>query len=370
MNTRIIKIKPNEVAEVIPEEISKILKEPAEALRNGEVIAFPTETVYGLGANATDSYAVKKIFELKGRPSDNPLIVHLHSVEEIEKYAIISNEVEEEIIKNLMPGPITIILKKKDIISNLATAGLDTVGIRVPYNSVAREVIRLSRVPVCAPSANISGKPSATDPNTVIEEFSGKIPFIIDSGRTHIGIESTVVIVKDEDEKFSIVILRPGFITKEDIEDLINDKYFKKPVDVIYYEELNVEKPLSPGQKYKHYAPKSHVVLVKEIKKIEQLIQQFKKDWLRDIQNAKVGVLGRPKFLKETKNYLEYLGIRNIVDIEWCNYDLIDCARNLFFAYRIFDKENTAVIFVESIEERGIGYSIMNRVKKSATYII
>ncbi len=360
MITKVIKINPSEITK----KDIEILEEVGKSIREGEVVAFPTETVYGLGANACDDKAVRKIFELKGRPSDNPLIVHLSSKSDIEKFAIVSNDIEKLIISNLMPGPITIILKKKPIISNITTANLDTVGIRIPYNPIAQKLIELAKVPVCAPSANISGKPSATDPTTVIEEFSGKIPFIIDGGRTHIGIESTVVMVKEYPSKFSILILRPGFITKEDIEDLLSSTKIQKEVEVIYAEEYSTINPLSPGQKYKHYSPKSHVVIVKNLKNIE------KADIVRTFINDKIGILGRPNFIKEVKNILNYIGAKYTVELEWCNYDLIECARNLFFAYRMFDKENVGIILVENLEETGIGYAIMNRVKKSSTYTI
>lgn len=360
MITKVIKINPSEITK----KDIEILEEVGKSIREGEVVAFPTETVYGLGANACDDKAVRKIFELKGRPSDNPLIVHLSSKSDIEKFAIVSNDIEKLIISNLMPGPITIILKKKPIISNITTANLDTVGIRIPYNPIAQKLIELAKVPVCAPSANISGKPSATDPTTVIEEFSGKIPFIIDGGRTHIGIESTVVMVKEYPSKFSILILRPGFITKEDIEDLLSSTKLQKEIEVMYAEEYSTITPLSPGQKYKHYSPKSHVVIVKNLKNIE------KADIVRTFINDKIGILGRPNFIKEVKNILNYLGAKYTVELEWCNYDLIECARNLFFAYRMFDKENVGIILVENLEETGIGYAIMNRVKKSSTYTI
>ncbi|MGB9621076.1 MAG: L-threonylcarbamoyladenylate synthase [Brevinematia bacterium] len=357
MNTKVIKITNQEI-----KENPYLLREAAKIIAEGEVVAFPTETVYGLGANALNEKAVRKIFELKGRPSDNPLIVHLHSKELIKNYAEISNEVEKQIVEDLMPGPLTLILKKKEIISSIVTAGLPTVGIRIPYNPIAQKLIELSGVPISAPSANLSGKPSATEAQTVIEEFAGKIPFVIDGGKTHIGIESTVIMVKEEETKYSILILRPGFITKEDLENFVNENKFSKQVEVIYSENIQQETPLSPGQKYKHYSPKSHVAIIKDFKKAEELIKDFK--------NEKIGVLGRKNFLKEVKKILTYLGVKNIFELEWCEYDLIDCARNLFFAYRIFDKENVAIILVEYLEEKGLGYSIMNRVKKSSTYFI
>ncbi|MCX8029372.1 MAG: L-threonylcarbamoyladenylate synthase [Brevinematales bacterium] len=357
METRIVRISVDEIDKDL-----YLLRKPANSLKMGDVVAFPTETVYGLGANATMSEAVKKIFELKGRPYDNPLIVHLHSKDEVYKYASVSNEVEEKILDTFTPGPITVVLKKKEVISAISTAGLDTVGIRIPYNPIARKLIELSEVPVAAPSANISGKPSATDPNTVIEEFSGKIPYIVDGGRTHIGIESTVVKVEEAPEKFTILIVRPGFVTKEDLEEFVTSAQFKKPVEVLYVDERDVDKPISPGQKYKHYSPKCHVVLVNDINKVYEVVKEYK--------NGKIGLLGRPKFLSKLRKLLEYWGIKDIVELEWCKNDIIDCARNLFFAYRIFDKENTILILVERLEEKGIGYSIMNRVRKSATYIV
>ncbi len=355
------------VKKVSPEEVlsnPKILKEAVELLRRGEIVAFPTETVYGLGANALDDKAILKVFEIKGRPSDNPLIVHLHSKNVIEQYAYITNEVEKHIIEKLTPGPLTIILKKKENISKYATAGLETVGIRIPYHPIAEKLIEIANVPVAAPSANISGKPSPNDAQSVIEDLSGKIPYIIDGGRTHIGIESTVVKVNELEDKYLVMILRPGFITKEDIEELFQEVETKKPVEVAYKEELE-GKPLSPGMKYKHYSPKAHVIVVSNISKdFDNFAPQFK--------DKKCGILGRPNFVKELKTKLEVLSFnpQNIITLEWCKDDIIECARNLFFAYRYFDRENVDAIFVEKLNETGIEYAIMNRVKKSATYFI
>jgi L-threonylcarbamoyladenylate synthase len=355
------------VKKVTIEDVSnnpEILREPANLLKEGELVVFPTETVYGLGANALNDEAVLKVFEIKGRPSDNPLIVHLHSKDVIEKYAYISNEVESQIIETLTPGPITVILKKREIISNYATAGLETVGIRIPYHPVAQKLIETANVPIAAPSANLSGKPSPSDTQSVIEDLSGKVPYIIDSGRTHIGIESTVISVKRIEGKYLVTILRPGFITKEDIEEIFKHKKMQEVVEVIYKEEIE-GKPLSPGLKYKHYAPRAHVIIVSSIsKEFDNLAAQFK--------NQKCGILGRPKFIKKLKQRLEILNFKSekIIPLEWCKDDIIECARNLFFAYRYFDRENVDAIFVEKLSENGVEYAIMNRVKKSATYFI
>jgi len=341
-----------------------ILKEAGELLKGGELVAFPTETVYGLGANALDDKAVLKVFEIKGRPNDNPLIVHLHSKNVIEKYAYITNEIEHYIIETLTPGPLTVILKKKENISKYATAGLETVGIRIPYHPIAEKLIEIANIPVAAPSANLSGKPSPSDAQSVIEDLSGKIPYIIDGGRTHIGIESIVVKVNEIDDKYLVMILRPGFITKEDIEEVFQEVKTKKPVEVVYKEELE-GKPLSPGMKYKHYSPKAHVIVVSGISKdFDNFALQFK--------DKKCGILGRHDFIKKLKKRLEILNFKpqNIITLEWCKSDIIECARNLFFAYRYFDRENVDAIFVEKLNETGIEYAIMNRVKKSATYFI
>lgn len=357
MRTRIVRISYKS-AEIDYE----VLTEPAIALREGELVAFPTETVYGIGANSLLDGAVRKIFEVKGRPQDNPLIVHLHSKDVISKYAIVSNEVEEGIIGKFMPGPLTVILKSRGIVSSVVTAGLDTVGIRIPYNMIAQKLIELADVPVSAPSANLSGRPSATDPASVIEEFEGKIPYIIDGGRTHIGIESTVVLVKEEIDKFNILILRPGFVTKEDLEGFVSESKFSKPVFVRYSEDLSSEKPISPGQKYRHYSPKSRVVLLNDISKLEE--------FFKVVGRGRVGVLGRLDFLRNVEVYLKGLGFSDVIKVEWCRDDLLECARNLFIYYRLFDKEGVELLFVENLGDSGIAYSIMNRVKKSASYVL
>ncbi len=181
------------------------LKNVSNLINNGEIIVFPTETVYGIGANALDTEAVRKIFFAKGRPSDNPLIVHVGNKEEIERIAIIQSAVEQKLIDTFMPGPITIILKKKSIIPDIVSAGLDTVGVRMPSNEIANKIILTSKTPIAAPSANISGRPSGTKISDIREELENKVSVIIDGGDSNIGLESTVVKVVDDIP----VILRP-----------------------------------------------------------------------------------------------------------------------------------------------------------------
>lgn len=221
-------------------------------INNGELVAFPTETVYGLGADATNDKAVKKIFETKGRPQDNPLIVHLSNKKDINKYVKSISKIEQKIINKLMPGPISLVLEKNEIISNTVSCGLNTIAIRIPENKIARSFIKYSGKPICAPSANTSKRPSPTKAQHVFEDMENKIPLIIDGGNSNIGIESTVVKVENNE----VYILRPGKITKEILE---------KITKCIVHEKVNKEnkKIESPGVKYTHYCPKCEMILIK-----------------------------------------------------------------------------------------------------------
>ena len=220
-----------------------------EILKNGGVVAIPTETVYGLAANALDEKAVARIFAAKGRPSDNPLIVHITDARDIEKYAY-PNEKAYALAERFWPGPLTVILPKKDCIPNAVSAGLDTVAIRCPSHPVARAVIKAAGVPLAAPSANISGKPSATTAEHVLKDFGESIDAIIDGGTCDCGVESTVITVAAEPP----VLLRPGFVTPEQLRKLLPDLKIAEAVT----KELPADaKALSPGMKHKHYAPKA-----------------------------------------------------------------------------------------------------------------
>lgn len=202
------------------------LKAPAEAIREGKLVLFPTETVYGIGANALDEQAVKKIYIAKGRASDNPLIAHIANVEMLEELVEEIGEIEKKLIKNFWPGPLTIVFKKKNIVPDIITGGLDTVAIRMPSNEVAKKLIQYSKCPIAAPSANISGKPSGTIVEDIIEELDGKVEYVINGGKVDIGVESTVVRVVNG----TVHILRPGRITPENIEDLGIPVYIEKQI--------------------------------------------------------------------------------------------------------------------------------------------
>ena len=246
------------ITEVLKSTDKEAIKKGAKIIREGGIVAFPTETVYGLGANAYDKDAVSKIFEAKGRPSDNPLIVHVSTPYDAENIAY-TNELYYKLAKEFMPGPLTIILPKKDVIPKEVTAGLDSVAIRCPVNKVANELIREAGVPIAAPSANKSGRPSPTKASHVYDDMDGEIPLIIDGGECDVGVESTVIKISDS----SITILRPGLVTYEELLKVCSDVSINEAV-------LNDLKPgeiaQSPGMKYKHYAPKAKLFLIDDSK--------------------------------------------------------------------------------------------------------
>ena len=253
----------------------KELNEVIQILKNNGVIIFPTETVYGIGANALDEEAVKKIYIAKGRASDNPLIAHIANLEMLKKLVMEVGKVEEKLIEKFWPGPLTIVFKKKTVVPDVITGGLDTVAIRMPSDIIAHKLIEYSNCPIAAPSANISGKPSGTQVEDVIGELDGKVEYVIDGGKVDIGVESTVIRVIDG----VVHILRPGKVTPEDIENLGIPVYIEKQILGEYKEG---EKVMSPGIKYKHYAPNTKCVLVyseensKMVDKINELAQNKK----------------------------------------------------------------------------------------------
>ena len=282
------------------------LKAPAEAIKQGKLVLFPTETVYGIGANALDEEAVKKIYIAKGRASDNPLIAHIANLEMLKKLVMEVGKVEKKLIEKFWPGPLTIVFKKKPVVPDEITGGLDTVAIRMPSDIIAHKLIEYSNCPIAAPSANISGKPSGTQVEDVIGELDGKVEYVIDGGKVDIGVESTVIdvtgdvpvilrpgaITPEMVEKFcgSVIIdkgvidgvvhiLRPGKVTPEDIENLGIPVFIEKQILGEYKEG---EKVMSPGIKYKHYAPNTKCVLVyseensKMVEKINELAQNKK----------------------------------------------------------------------------------------------
>ncbi|MFC4402854.1 L-threonylcarbamoyladenylate synthase [Gracilibacillus xinjiangensis] len=318
------------------------LQEAAEQVKRGELIAFPTETVYGLGADATNEEAVQKIYQAKGRPSDNPLIVHVADKSQIKELVTEIPPLAEKMIDNFMPGPFTIILKSNGKIAPTVTAGLETIAIRIPNHPIGRAFVQETGLPIAAPSANISGKPSPTKANHVAEDLTGRIAGIIDGGATGVGLESTVV---DGTGK-TPVILRPGGVTAEEIEAITG--IVEKPV------KQETDKPKAPGMKYNHYEPEAPMYLINgDPLFFQQQINHFTNE------GKKVAVIASDELASciETNN-LYRCGSRD---------DLNEIAGNLYEALRFFKKADVDIILAETFPDRGIGQAIMNRLTKAAT---
>lgn len=345
METIIKKVDPNNID-------MNIIKQAANIIKKGGLVVFPTETVYGIGADALNEQAVKKIFKAKGRPQDNPLIVHIKDMEQLSDLV---NEVPEKaqlLAEKYWPGPFTMLFKKKEIIPNIVTAGLNTVAIRMPKNNIALSIIKESGKPIAAPSANISGKPSTTEVSHVIDDFNGKVDMIIDGGNSKIGLESTVIDVLNSPP----TILRPGGITLED--------FLKILKNVIYDPGLEYNKnqiPKCPGQKYRHYSPNALVELYKgNLSKIIHKINKNSKKYVNE--GKKIGILAT----SQTKKFYENGIIINVGD----RTNLLTISSNLFSTLRQFDHLGVEIILAEAVTENGVGKAIMNRLEKAASKII
>lgn len=329
----------------------EIVKEAALVIKNGGLVVFPTETVYGLGADATNERAVNNIFKAKGRPQDNPLIVHVGSFDMIPSLVKEIPPAAKKIMDRFFPGPITVIMEKSDLVPKVTSAGLNTVGIRMPENIIARELIREAGVPVAAPSANTSGLPSPTEVKRCVEDLDGRVDYIIGGGKCDYGLESTVI----DCSVYPPVILRPGRVTLEELREIDNNIYIDSGLIT------GNERPKAPGMKYKHYAPKAKVKIIqgsmqKTVEKINEIVQNYRDD------KSKVGIMATD----ETKDLYKQgrvisLGSRNDEEI---------IGSNLFETLRTLDDLKVDLILSESFEESGIGIAIMNRLKKSAGFDI
>nr|WP_317356980.1 L-threonylcarbamoyladenylate synthase [uncultured Tyzzerella sp.] len=329
------------------------LKKAANILKNDGLVAFPTETVYGLGANALKDDAIKKIYVAKGRPSDNPLIVHIADKNDI--YPLVDSVPKNALIliEKFWPGALTIVLKKSSIIPKTTSGGLDTVAIRMPNNNIALALIKQCGFPLAAPSANTSTKPSPTLASHVYNDLNNKIDMIIDGGKCDFGIESTVVEVFED----SVNILRPGSITKEMLQSVVNNVTIDK---AILNNNLNILAK-SPGMKYKHYAPFGDIFIIDGninniISYILNCLEEDKKNNIKSIVIASDETI---------KNYSSF----NTLNIG-SRKDLHLIAKNLFNLLRECDTLNIQKIYIESFLEEGVGLAIMNRLKKAANYKI
>lgn len=346
METRVAIIKD------LNKDIEKI-QEAAKIIHNGGIVTFPTETVYGLGANALDEEAVKKIFVAKGRPQDNPLIVHVAN-KDITPLVKEVPEVARKLINKFWPGPLTIILKKKDLIPNITSANLDTIGIRMPNNDVALKLIELSKKPIAAPSANISGRPSPTDIERCIEDLNGRVDYILGGSKSEVGVESTIVDCTVNPP----VVLRPGGITLEMLKEIDPEIEIDKAIIGKPKEDL---KPKAPGMKYRHYAPKAKIKIIKgnkekTIEKIQEIVENY-------IDIKKEVVILTTDELKNKFNKYKVISLGSEKNLE-------EIARNLFESLRTCDDLGADLILCQSFEEKGVGVAIMNRLNKAAGFDI
>jgi len=320
------------------------LKPAAEILRRGGLVAFPTETVYGLGGNALDPDAAKKIYAAKGRPSDNPLIVHLAKANDAVRYAR-ADQLYDRIAETLMPGPLTVILKKRDVIPDSVTGGLDTVGIRVPSHPVARELIELAGVPVAAPSANLSGKPSPTSFSHVLHDLDGKVDCIIDGGNCDFGLESTII----KPQNGVIKLLRPGAVTVEMLA-ILGETVEIDPAVTEKFDGI----PLAPGMKYRHYAPEKPLIVVEGS---DEAFYRFLS------QKERYGVICFDEDLP-------HLAGHHVLSCG-SSGDSLKQAQKLFSCLRWFDTvKDIDVIYARMPSKVGIGLAVFNRLVKAAGFQI
>ena len=347
MQTKVVKIDSANIDDAA-------MKEACDLIRAGELVAFPTETVYGLGADALHPEASKKIYAAKGRPSDNPLIVHISKFEDLVSIAKEVPPQAKKLADAFWPGPLTMIFPKSDIVPYGTTGGLDTVAIRMPDHPVALELIRRSGVPIAAPSANTSGRPSPTKAEHVMEDLHGKIPMILDGGAVMVGVESTII----DFTEIVPVILRPGWITKESMEEFLG-------CEVLMNTSLKASDhgiPRAPGMKYKHYAPKAEMVLVlgddqeKVVNHINQLAKEQKE------QGKKIGIIASDE-TKDLYQADEVVSVGQRAHLETVTAHLYDVLRE-------FDHKDVDMIYSEGFEGEPLSEAIMNRMVKAAGHEI
>ncbi len=357
MDTKRITIE--DTADIRDEELS----EAAQILQEGGLVAFPTETVYGLGANALDEEAARKIYEAKGRPSDNPLIAHVSSPEEVEPLVEYIPENGRKLMEAFWPGPLTMIFPKSAKVPYGTTGGLDTVAIRMPSDPVAGRLIALAGVPVAAPSANTSGRPSPTTADHVWQDMNGRIDMIIDGGPVGIGVESTIVDVSCRIP----TVLRPGAVTMEMLREVLGEVN----IDPAILGPMSADvKPKAPGMKYKHYAPKADLTLVEPLPEcaedpaaVERMIEK-----VQDLAQEKLGAGSQVGIIctDESEDRYKCGLVRSI----GARAEKATVAHNLYAVLREFDDLKVEYIFSESFSEDHLGQAIMNRLSKAAGYHI
>lgn len=335
MRTEIIIVNPHNI------DPAKV-RRAAKKIKEGGLVAFPTETVYGLGADTFNSQAVAKIFEAKNRPLDDPLIVHISQREDLLRLIKDIPDIVWELTNKFWPGPLTLVLKKSEIIPDIVTAGLDTVAIRTPANEIALGLIRESQTPIAAPSANLFGRPSSTNSQHVLDDLNGRIDLIINGGKSEVGVESTVLDLTQSPPS----ILRPGGVSIERLKEIVGRvKIYKQ------------DKVLSSGMYPRHYSPKAKVILVEgdgevQVQKVRSLASRLVS------QDCCLGIMAK----EENKDRYDGFNPKSLGPGD----DLAICAANLFSVLREFDREGINVIIAESVKEKGLGLAIMNRLRKAS----
>ena len=343
MDTRVIKITDVDTQ-------SREIDNAASIIKNGGIVVIPTETVYGIGGDATCSSSSQKIYAAKGRPSDNPLIIHIATPKDAEEYAY-TNSLYYRLADAFMPGPLTVILKKKDIIPYETTGGLDTVAVRCPSHPVANAIIARAGVPIAAPSANISGLPSATCVKYVVEDFNGRVDMIVDGGECDIGLESTIVLIKDDGN--SLVLLRPGAITYDALRCVCANVEISSTIEGTLKAD---EHPISPGMKYKHYAPKAPFVLLDG--ECNQVISFLKNEQ----KIKKCAILCYDDEMDELGDAF-LLPIGNSLDVQ-------SHAHLLFSRLRECDQLNPDIIYAHLPNKDGLGLALYNRMIRAAAHTV
>ena len=330
-------------------EMNMEIEKAADIIKSGGLVLFPTETVYGIGANALNDEAVKKIFVAKGRAQDNPLILHIADMDMLDMLAENISELEYKLMDAFWPGPFTIVLNKKAGIAKVATCDGETVGVRMPSDKIAHDLIKAANLPIAAPSANISGKPSGTNIKDIIEELRDKVGYVLDGGESDIGLESTVVRVIENEVR----ILRPGKITKEDIEKVVKDVQIDK--NIMGQLEAG-EKVLSPGMKYRHYAPTTRCKLI------------YSEDNDKMVDEVKKFALANEKtlILSKTENLDKYKGFE-CIDIG-SSSDLNEISHNIFSVLRKVDTYDANHAIIEGVKPEGLGLAIMNRLIRACEH--
>ncbi|MDO4941932.1 MAG: L-threonylcarbamoyladenylate synthase [Lachnospiraceae bacterium] len=347
MNTQIIKIDQQNIDK-------EAIKEASRWIQKKELVAFPTETVYGLGADGLDPEASAKIYAAKGRPSDNPLILHISDIEQLTPLVREIPNAAVKAMRAFWPGPMTMILNKSDIVPFETTGGLSTVAVRMPNHPIALALISESGCPIAAPSANASGRPSPTRAEHVYEDMNGKIPCILDGGMVGIGIESTIIDFSGD----TPMILRPGFITKERLEEVIGEPVGIDPA-VLNMKKMDGIAPKAPGMKYRHYAPKAKMILVSgREQSVISYINEKTEEAHRD--HKKVGVIGTDETIPMYKADV-------VLSIGTSSSDRT-IAHFLYDVLRTFDHEEVDMIYSQVFESGEHGFAIMNRLMKAAGY--